>query len=179
MLEHSKARGIEKWEYFWELRNAWANSVALARPITPLAMGRWTFWRTREHQFPLCDSPVMMGRDSLMAILSPRLLLEIDLGVQVPDEQWVIWEGISDEKYSEFRSRAIANTFKEILFDQKGLLEEWAATPEWVERVRDLGDPISRKRCIEAAALRVMWGLLGFGRVPDDFESWASQLFEP
>jgi hypothetical protein len=79
--------GIEKWEYFWLLKNAWANHLVLARAVTPLALGAWTLWRTTEHHFPLPDSPVMIDKHSVLAILSPRLLLEIDLNTPQPQEQ--------------------------------------------------------------------------------------------
>lgn len=178
MIEHSRNIGIEKWEYFWELRNAWSNPVVLARAVTPLALGRWTFWRAGTHRFPLCDSPVMISRDSMMAIVSPRLLLEVELNVDVPGLQWVIRDEIRPEKYNEFRQRAIENTFREILFHERDLLEEWQSSPEFAARVSEFGNPTSAKACIDRAAMRVMWGVLGFGRVPDEFESWVKRYFE-
>lgn len=74
MLDLTGSFGLEKWEYFWLLKNAWGNPFVLARAATPLVAAQWILYRTSDHRFPLCDSPVMIKRDTLMAVLSPRLL---------------------------------------------------------------------------------------------------------
>lgn len=78
MIEGSSASGVEKWEFFWLLKNAWSDRFVLSRAVSPLGLARWVLYRTEKHRFPLCDSPVMVNRDNVMAILSPRLLAEID-----------------------------------------------------------------------------------------------------
>src|SRR5262245_2654371 len=98
------------------LKPVWADRVALARATTPFACARWTLYRTERHAFPLCDSPVMINRDNVMMTLSPRLLAEIDLTVQAPEDKWFVRDGISGSKYREFRRRSIQNTYKDILF---------------------------------------------------------------
>ncbi len=175
MLDGTPAAGIEKWEYFWLLKNAWANPLILARAVIPLGMGRWTLYRTVDHRFPLCDSPIMIDRDTLMAVLSPRLLLEIDLTIPCPVDHWIVRNDISSTKYKEFRRRAIANSFKDILFHEPTVLAEWQSLREYRERVARLSDPSIAVRCVHEAASRVIWAMGGFDRVPDDFESWAAK----
>lgn len=172
MVELSESIGMPKWEYFWLLKNAWANQFVLARATVALACARWTLYRTDDHRFPLCDSPIMMGQDSMMAVLSPRLLVEIDLNVASSEDSWVIRDGISFSKYREFRRRSIGNTFREIIFHDPKELECWHNTPEFKARLRSLAETTVARQLVADAANRVIWGLNGFGRVPREFESW-------
>jgi hypothetical protein len=178
VLEEPNYLGMDKWEYFWLLKNAWSNRLILARAVFPLALGEWTFWRTSLHCFPLCDSPVMIGRDSVMAILSPRLLLQIDLNASQPEDQWNIIDGISPTEFDEFRYRATANVFKDIVFSSRRALEQWQSLTEYRIRIESLATSESRSTCRREAAVRVRWALGGFGRVPEDFETWAGTLFD-
>jgi hypothetical protein len=172
MVEMSENIGMPKWEYFWLLKNAWANQFVLARATVALACARWTLYRTDDHRFPLCDSPIMMGQDSIMAVLSPRLLVEIDLNVASSEDAWVIRDGISFSKYREFRRRSIGNTFREIIFHDSKELECWRDTPEFKARLRSLADPTVERQLVADAANRIIWGINGFGCVPREFESW-------
>ena len=52
----------------------------------------------------------------MMATLSPRLLLEVDLKVASSEDSWAIRDGISSSKYHEFRRRSIGNTFRDVIF---------------------------------------------------------------
>ena len=45
-------------------------------------------------------------------------------------------------------------------------------------RLDALASPYDRDATMKAAAERVIWGIMGFGRVPDDFESWAPAVSE-
>jgi hypothetical protein len=148
MTETSGVMGMEKWEYFWLLKNAWANQLVLARAAIAPTLGQWILYRTEDHRFPLPDSPVMIRRDTLMAVLSPRLLLEISLSVQQPESHWIVHDGISNSKYREFRRRAIGNAFKDILFHEPGVLEEWRSVPEYRARVKALGAPETRAELV-------------------------------
>lgn len=178
MLDRGKATGMTKWEYFWLLKNAWGNRLVLARAVTPLGLGRWTLYRTSSHRFPLCDSPVMINRDNVMMLLSPRLLLEIDLTTQKREHEWFVREGISSSKYREFRRRSIQNTFKDILFSDRGELEEWRRLPEFKARMQWFDTRERESQVTNAAAQRVGWALYGFGRVPDDFEQWIEPVLD-
>lgn len=156
--------GIEKWEYFWMLKNASASRSFLARAVTAPSFAEWTLWRTPDHTFPLCDSPVMIGRDSLMATLSPRLLLEIDLNASRPEQYWRLRDDLPKHKIAEWR-RSIANTFKEVIFSDPQILSEWLSSDHAATRIETLRDPVRSRQSIEEAAARVMYGIGGFGRV--------------
>jgi hypothetical protein len=164
--------GIDKWEFFWRLKHAWGDKKLLARAAIVLALSEWTLWRTPCHTFPLCDSPVMINRDSVMATLSPRLLLEINLNVREPQEPWTIREDLPEQKYEEFKQRCIANTFKEIIFNDAQVLQDWLSTEQAVNRIALLRDPEKTEVSINEAALHINYGLGGFGRLPDGFEPW-------
>lgn len=178
MVRATSASGIEKWEYFWMLKQTWADRLALARAAAPLAAGRWTIYRTDQHRFPLCDSPVMINRDNVMMTLTPRLLAEIDLTVQRPEDKWVVRQGISSSKYREFRRRAINNTFKDIIFSDSAELEAWKVLPDFRTRMRELSTRHGEQQAQQFGAQRIMWALWGFGRVPDDFEEWIESVID-
>jgi hypothetical protein len=167
--------GINKWEYFWQLKNIWSNNQFLARATIVPALARWTLWRTQNHSFPLCDSPVMIDRDSVMVTLSPRLLLEIDLTVPDPEPPWIIREDLPAEKFAEFRQRSINNSFKEILFCDERVLLDWLASEEMVTRIAALKDPGRNQECVRQSVRRTNYGLTGFGRIPRELESLPQQ----
>jgi hypothetical protein len=170
-ISRSSEIGIDKWEYFWQLKNVWGNNRFLSRATIVPALAQWTLWRTRNHSFPLCDSPVMIDRDSVMVPLSPRLLLEIDLSVPGVEPSWIVHEDLPERKFAEFRKRSIDNSFKEIIFSDKQVLLDWLASEELAARIAALKDPVRKQECMWQSALRTNYGLSGFGRVPQDFES--------
>jgi hypothetical protein len=178
MVVRSAAAGIDKWQYFWLLKNYWADRVALTRGTLPLAAARWTLYRTQRHQFPLCDSPVMINRDNVMMILTPRLLAEIDLTVRAKEDEWVVRDGISGSKYREFRRRAIQNTFKDVVFADTAELALWKALPEFRARMRAFETEAGAEQARQSGAQRVMWAISGFGRIPDDFEEWIEPIMD-
>jgi len=171
-IEQAAAQGIDKWEYFWLLKSAWADPSMLSRTGTVLAMARWTLYKTREARFPLCDSPVMINPTNVMLILSPRLLAEIDLTVQAEEHECQVKEGIGASKYREFRRRTIDNTYKDIIFSDSATLEEWRSLPEFKFRMKALADKDSARAARFEGAQRIAWALYGFGRIPHDFEDW-------
>jgi len=177
MINNFQGIGVDKWEYFWLLKNAWGNSLILARAVTSIAFSQWIIYRTDKHKFPLCDSPVMVNRSSVMVILSPRLLLEINLNVKSPEEIWKIKDGISSSKFREFRRRAIQNTFKEIIFHDESELQYWQKTKEYKLRGSLIRNKNDLQTLIQEAASRVIWLVNGCGRIPNDFEEKMSQFF--
>jgi hypothetical protein len=166
MLEVTNSLGIAKWEYFWLLKNAWSNQALLMKATMPLACSRWTLYRTNSDRFPLCDSPVMIGPHTLMAILSPCLLLEVDLNVSGREDEWYVKDNISSSKFREFKRRAIKNSFKEIIFSERKELELWRGEPEFSSRARMMSNLRERQVAISDAAACVVWAMLGFGRLP-------------
>lgn len=178
MLASTESAGIAKWEYFWLLKGAWSDRVVLSRAVSPLAMARWTLYRTERDRFPLCDSPVMIGRDSVMVPLSPRLLAEVDFTVASPEDEWIVREGIPNSKFREFRRRAIQNSFKDIIFSDRDELHRWLELKECQARRRSLNSEAGYADAVREAAMRVTWAVGGFGRVPDDFERWIGPILD-
>jgi hypothetical protein len=176
MVEFAGSLGFKKWEYFWLLKNAWGSPFILARAAAPLAAAKWVLYRAAEHRFPLCDSPVMIRRDTVMAVLSPRLLVEIHLNAPSPEDKWVVRDEISPSKYREFRRSAIRNSYKEIIFGEPEELDRWRALPEFKERLAALADPKAERRVTAEGANRVIWALSGFGRVQPEFEDWMKRM---
>jgi len=169
LIGEMDSAGVEKWEYFVELKRAWSNRKELMRAVVVPMLGEWTFWRSDNHVFPLCDSPVMMGRDSIMAVLSPRLLLEIKLDPNPRRDEslWRVKDEVPADTYAEFRRRSIRNTHKEIIFHDRAALAEWQASDQCKDRVAALADPRRRQVCLWEGAERVKYGLNGFGRLPN------------
>lgn len=172
MVGPSGFAGMDRFEYFWVLKNAWGDPLFLARACQALAGARWVLYRTADHRFPLCDSPVMFARNRLTAILSPRLLLVIHLSKAAREEPWEVTDRISPRRLQEFRRLAIANTWKEIVFHDPDELGRWRSLPELRERSRILGEPEAARELTATAAARVLWACDGFGRIGPDFEDW-------
>jgi hypothetical protein len=177
MVEAASLRGMDKWEYFWLLKNVLGNPSMLARAVTPLACSRWVLYRTDDHRFPLCDSPVMINRDTVMVVLSPRLLLEINLNTLAPENDWTVRDSINKSKFREFRRRSIENGFKQLIFSDREELEEWSKSPGFKARNAALNDINKRRNLIGDSANRVIWAMAGFGRVPQDFERSVRHIF--
>jgi len=173
MMSATEKLGLDKFEYFWLIKNAWGNPLVLARAGHPLAGAQWVFYRTQDHCFPLCDSPIMIGHRRVTAILSPKLLLMIHLGKPSPEDHWRIIDGISNGRLRQFRRLAILNSYKDIIFHEPKELAKWRECPEFRKRMMDLGNPETTNRIEAEAASRVMWAVSGFGMVGPDFEAWA------
>lgn len=178
LQERAIEQGIAKWEAFWHLRNRMSNRAAMARATLPLARGTWTFWRTDKHTFPLCDSPVMIERDSLMAVLSPRLLLEIVFDDNGGDTQWAVINGISEFRLENLRQRSLMNTFREVIFPTTEPLKSWQASVEYQTRREQLRDKQTRIAALRSASSKVLYAMNGFGRVGPDFEKWIEGMFD-
>jgi len=177
-LERAAEAGLGRFDYFWNLKNAWGDPLTLARAGHPLAGAKWVLYRTKRHRFPLCDSPVMIERNKLTAILSPRLLLRIDLGTPSREDQWEAVDGISSGRFRQFQRLAIASTYREIIFSDTGELARWRDTSAFQERMKTLVDPTTARRARQEGAARVLWALGGFGVVGPDFEEWVAPYFE-
>jgi len=135
LLEWNAEIGKNKFEYFVLLKWALSNKRFLHKQIDPILLARWVFYRTPVDTFPLSDSPVLLKGESVMVRLSPRLLLEILPQPALDEISWDVKEGIDKHKLEEFRRRTIGNTFREIIFSNKELLEEWRQTEAFEKRV--------------------------------------------
>ena len=78
MIQLQEDSGRQKFEHFVTLRWMLEDPEMLGAVVAPIASSRWTLFSS-SRLLPLCDSPVLVGPESLMVALSPRLLLHIDL----------------------------------------------------------------------------------------------------
>jgi len=178
MMAATGKLGLDKFEYFWLLKNAWGNPLVLARACQPLAGAQWVFYRTQHHCYPLCDSPVMIESRRVTAILSPRLLLVIHLGKSSREDTWTVRDTISTGRLRQFRRLAIENSYKEIIFHDSDELDSWRQLPEFEKRVAALSNRETADRITAEAAARVIWAINGFGMVGPDFEEWVKPYFD-
>ena len=78
-------------------------------------------------------------------------------------------------KYKEFQLRVLKNTYKDIVFHDRNVLQNWQKLPEYNHRVKIINDKALREQAIHEAAERVIWAINGFNRLPTNFE----QLVKP
>jgi hypothetical protein len=140
-IRHLKEVGVERFEFFWLLKNALSDPDFLYGMVVGLATSRWIIYKTNKHMFPLPDTPALIKPNNLMIALSPRMLAEIDLSMRNDEGSWREKDGIPKSKYREFRRRTIANTYKEIVFCDDSVLEEWRQTPEFKTRTKLMANP--------------------------------------
>lgn len=165
MLEFSKSVGIEKFEYFWMLKHMLGNAHYLYRLVAPLVASKWILYRTKEHAFPLTDSPILVRSRNMMVALSPRLLLEINLKMPASEDEWKIKNSIKKGKLAEFRRRTIGNTFREIIFSDRRLLQTWRETPEFQRRVKLVSNISTYNAIVAKKANRELWKINAFGNL--------------
>jgi hypothetical protein len=134
MVEMSATADVPKFEYFWMFKHSLSNTDLMFKQVLLLTTGRWKFYRLDKETFPLTDTPVLIQPHSVMAALSPRLLLEIDRTDHSCENGWSSANSINPTKLDEFRHRTINNTFREIIFGSKALLEEWQQSVEFRQR---------------------------------------------
>jgi hypothetical protein len=165
LLEATEAVGIPRFEYYWMLKHMLQDVHALLRLVTPIAIGEWTLYRTSENSFPLPDSPVLVRDGLIMTALSPRMLAMIDVTSMHPEGQWEIIDGVPDHRRAEYRRRCIGNAFKEIIYSECTLLEEWQRTPEFRRRVHLMRDQRSYNEVVLREAGREVWKINAYGNI--------------
>jgi hypothetical protein len=148
-IEAFRLIGIEKWEYLWMLKRCIGNPDSLLRLVSPVANAQWIIHCTDSHTFPLPDTPVLVNSGRMMVALSPRMLVEVNLGVRTSEEQWITRRGIHKSKLREYRRRAISNTFKELIFHDQEVLHCWQETPEFRKRVALISDAKSYNALVD------------------------------
>jgi hypothetical protein len=121
-------------ECLGELARMFGNKSKMTEFAAKLASGNWTLYRTRQDTFPLADAPILVRASSVMAALSPRLLLEIERTSCDDTPACEYSDEICSEKLEEFRVRTIANTFCSIIFSDKTVLEKWKDSPQFAKR---------------------------------------------
>jgi hypothetical protein len=162
-LEWHRELGMSKFEHFITLKWTLSNPDTLLAALTPLVMSHWTLFAAPAHTFPLCDSPILVKPGSIMVALSPTLLLEILTRVPAGPHQWRIDDGMPSRKFAEYRVRTIGNTFREIIFGTRDILEEWRATTAFEKRVVLARDMKSYNRLVATRGKEELWLLNAYG----------------
>lgn len=158
-LEWHADLGIDQFESFVTLKWNLESSDFWSRAILPLVFCKWVLFATEADVFPLCDSPILCGTDSVTVALSPRLLLKMYPGIRSTEHQWMVKRGIKPSNLAEFRRRTIGNTFREIIFSNREVLEYWQNTPEFSARAQTIKAMTSYNRIAEKNAERDRWEL--------------------
>ena len=162
-IDWSAKNGIPKFAFFVLLKSAIADPNFGISTKIRLDLAHWTLYRTEVDTFPLTDSPVLVRRNSIMMALSPRLMLEISPDEITSEDEWVTRLCISPEKLIEFRRRTIANTFREIIFSDRSVLEKWQNTNEFRQRVAQISKLKDYSRLLESQSKNEL-SLLEFWR---------------
>ncbi len=152
-LEQINKMGIERFEYYWLLKQAITNPDYMYNLILPLATSQWIIYKAKDHILPLPDTPVLIKPGNVMISLSPRMLVDIDLKKRFIEGNWKEIDKIPKNKVREYKKRAISNTYKEIIFNDKFILEKWRNTTEFKNRVKLLSNSKTYSELIKQTQL--------------------------
>ena len=101
------------------------------------------------------------NRDGLVAVLSPRLLLQIDLTVTQPEDHWILRDEVPTQDLVAFRGALLGHAFKELVAWDRSTLERWGSDLRCRKRIEALSSQEGRDADIAGAAERVAWGVMG------------------
>jgi hypothetical protein len=135
IIEFNEKQSIKKFQSLIYLKKMLSDQQFSFRTVKGISQCKWILYRTKKDTFPLSDSAILMDNKSIMVALSPRLMLEILNGTNLGIDLWSVRDSPAVNKIDEFRRRTIKNTFREIIFTEESLLEEWQKTPEFTKRV--------------------------------------------
>lgn len=156
MIELQEQIAQHKIEHFIFLKLLLADKSFLWRTIYPLMKYNWIIYSADDDTFPLCDSPILVQPQSILAPLSPRLLLEIQQTVIPRKNRLFAQYKIKEKKLKEYRRRTIGNTFREII-GPKNVLLEWQNAPEFKERVSLLKRESNYNKLVEKRGNAELW----------------------
>lgn len=97
IFEINRKLGIEKFENLIALKESLSNSD-FYYPVANIELSLWTLYRTETDTFPLTNSAILSKDNNIMVALSPRLLLEISLGVFNCENPGIVKDLVVDEK---------------------------------------------------------------------------------
>lgn len=146
-----------KFEHFMTLKWFLSDTEALFRLVHPLVACRWVLYKALVDTFPLCDSPVLIHPSSIMVSLSPRVLLEIERTVPASQGEWCSEQSVPDTKVDEFRRRTIANTFREVIFSDRQVLQNWQSSSEFRKRVELMKDTRHYNKIVRDEGQHELW----------------------
>lgn len=159
VLESHAERGVAKFETFFTLKWALSDPEFLCRAAAPHALAYWRLYRTKEHKFPLGDAAILVGRESTMVALSPRLLLEIFLNRHASEDQWDVRNEVTPGKLAEYRRRTINSSFREIIFHEPETLQLWRSTREFGARMSAIRNMGSYRELMASQLAMMNWPL--------------------
>lgn len=134
LVELAEIGGRPKFEVFLSIKNALSDPFFLFEQIAPVCSASWKLYSSESDAFPLCDSPILGGSNSILVALSPHLLLKIDLSNPNTELARTHATPVTQEVIEEFRIRSIGNTFREIISSDARLLSDWKESEEFRER---------------------------------------------
>jgi hypothetical protein len=165
MVETTEEIGFDKFEYFVSMTHCLQDRKRMAELQRLLTTGQWILYTVKTDSFPLTDSPVLIRTQSVMVALSPRLLLEIDRQqLNMPGETARHSE-LYPSKLEEFRRRTIGNTFREIIFSDAAVLEDWRQSLEFQERHRLMTDVKTYNRTLGKYGDGELYKINAFGNM--------------
>lgn len=162
-LEWHKELGRPKFEHLINLKWFLSDADALYAAVAPFAFAYWTLFVVSHHTFPLCDSPVLVSPNSVMVALSPTLLLEILPKVKAGEDQCRLEDHVPASKIEQFRKRTIGNTFREIIFSRRLVLEQWQTSAEFQRRVAQMRNMSAYNQLVVKNEQRELWLLNAYG----------------
>jgi len=161
-IQFQKELQEHKFGHFVTLKWMLSDTKFLFSLVNPIVACRWTLFAVADNLFPLCDSPILVKPHSLMVVLSPRLLLEIERTIPAHEDKCRIRQTIKQPKLDEFRRRTIGNTFREIIGNKK-ILKNWKNTQEFSDRVAMINDIKCYNRLVYKEENRELWQINAYG----------------
>ncbi|MEZ5941570.1 MAG: hypothetical protein R3C18_09275 [Planctomycetaceae bacterium] len=158
-----------KFELFWAIKHALGDPQFLGEQVTPFYEADWVLYRSDSDDFALCDSPILGGGDMGFVALSPHLLLQFDLGKKCTGDGTVTAIPVTPKIQSEFQTRTIGNTFREIISSNRQLLDAWQQTPEFERRHEALANENQYNQMVAENTHGELWKInaLGYGQRSD------------
>lgn len=162
LLEFNEQFNLPRFEWFWILKSLLSNEEYLRKAVSNVLRGKWTFFILASYTFPISDSAVCIKQNGMMVVLSPRILLEIKFmtikkGIQVKKVN-----KISRRKLKEYYRSCVKNTFKEIIFEDKAVLENIKNTKYFKRQIKY----ISNNKSMNKLVLRI-----------NNYELWKSKTY--
>ncbi|MBI4681183.1 MAG: hypothetical protein HY753_08305 [Nitrospirae bacterium] len=164
-LEMGYRIGKHRFEHFIWLKNEWGNCEILHSLVMPIVACQWIVYKTDTFSFPLNDSPIMSDNGKILFVLSPKLLVEIDIRINANPEVWKEKNYIPQFKMNEFRRKVIWHSFKEIVFHDERTLLEWKQSPEYKKRYALIKDLTSFNKVVIDKAGEEIWTLNAFAGI--------------
>lgn len=128
-----------KFELFWNLKKDFSDPEYLMKMIIPIVASEWILYRSNKFSFPLGDDPILINRKNILFALSPKMLLKINFRKKVPPENiCIIKDNINFLNYKDFMGRTVQNSYREIIFSDKAVLEKLKNSRVYKNKINEL-----------------------------------------